>query len=188
MNIRFASPADAAALAAIYAPYVKHTAISFEYDAPDAAEFAARIAATIERYPYLVVEQNGQIAGYAYAGAFHPRAAYCHGAEVSIYIAPAFHGQGIGRALYRQLELILQKQNVCLLYACIATTEREDEYLNRNSEKFHAALGFRTVAKFAGCGVKFGRWYDMIWMEKQIADRADVPFVPFADIANEIKL
>ena len=104
MNIRSAKPEDVAALLAIYAPYVRDTAITFEYDAPTEAEFARRMADTLKKYPYLVLEDGGEAVGYAYAGTFKARAAYDWAVETTIYLRPDAHGKGYGRALYTALE------------------------------------------------------------------------------------
>ncbi len=104
IQIRSAAPADAPALLAIYAPYVAHTAITFEYDVPAEAEFARRIAETLKRYPYLVAEEDGVPVGYAYAGKFHDRAAYDWSVETSIYVEQHRKRQGIGRQLHGALE------------------------------------------------------------------------------------
>ena len=108
ISLRIASPADAPALAEIYAPYVEQTAVSFEYDAPTPDEFARRIERTLEKYPYLVAERAGVPVGYAYAGAFHSRAAYGWAVETSIYVRArraaqrrrpgAVYGAGAGTA------------------------------------------------------------------------------------------
>lgn len=105
--IRQASIEDAPSLLSIYRPYVENTAITFEEDLPTLEDFQRRIASTLERYPYLAALSDGRIAGYAYAGPFHPRKAYDHAAELSIYVAPPFHHRGLGKALYGQLESIL---------------------------------------------------------------------------------
>ena len=101
--IRQASIEDAPSLLSIYRPYVENTAITFEEDLPSLEDFQHRMASTLERYPYLAALSDGRIAGYAYAGPFHPRKAYDHAAELSIYIAPPFHHRGLGKALYGQL-------------------------------------------------------------------------------------
>jgi phosphinothricin acetyltransferase len=170
IRIRRAVPDDAQALSALYAYYVEHTAISFEYQPPTAEEFRRRIAKTLERYPYLVLEENGRIQGYAYAGAFGVREAYQYSCEVSIYLERSARGRGYGRRLYGALEEQLKKQGIRNLYACIADPVEEDEYLNRNSEKFHAHLGYEKVGTFHRCGFKFQRWYNMIWMEKLLSE------------------
>lgn len=185
--IRLATPNDAEALLAIYAPYVRDTAITFEYDVPALPEFRKRIESTLEKYPYLVAGKNGIPTGYAYAGPFHPRAAYQHSAELSIYLSQDSHGQGIGKALYRHLEEILLSQGIYNLEACITCAGEEDPYVPPTSPLFHEHLGFRRVGHFTKCGYKFGRWYDMIWMEKLIGQRPahPKPFIPFPELAEE---
>ena len=181
--IRTATPDDAAALLAIYAPYVTGTAITFEYDVPSLEEFRGRIANTLKKYPYLVAEKDGTVVGYAYAGAFKARAAYSWAVELSIYLSPGAKGLGMGRKLYAALEESLKKMGVTNLYACIAFPETDDEYLTRNSVDFHAHLGFTLIGHFHKCGFKFRRWYDMVWMEKLIGDHIPdqpevTPFIP----------
>ena len=172
MGIRSATTADAASILGIYAHYVENTAISFEYDVPALDEFACRIASTLEKYPYLVIEDDGEILGFAYAGPFKGRAAYDRSCEVSIYLDHNARGRGFGRALYEELENRLKAMGILNLYACIGCPIVEDEYLTRNSEQFHAHLGFEKVGEFHKCGYKFGRWYNMIWMEKIIGEHA----------------
>ena len=168
--IRRATKEDAERLLEIYAYYVKNTAISFEYDVPSLEEFRNRISGTLMKYPYLVLEEDGIIQGYAYAGAFVGRAAYDHSCEMSIYLDRNSTGRGYGRALYETLEQILKDMGMLNLYVCIADPVTEDEYQTRNSEQFHHHLGFYKVGEFHKCGFKFGRWYNMIWMEKIIGE------------------
>ena len=175
IHIRIAGPQDAEALLAIYAPYVEKTAITFEYAVPTIAEFKARIARILEKYPYIVAELDGKIAGYAYAGCFNPRSAYDWAVETTIYVREDLKKAGIGRTLYRAMEDILALQNIRNLNACIACPEADDEYLTRNSIQFHEHLGYRLVGEFQKCGYKFGRWYNMVWMEKHIGDHPDNP-------------
>ena len=170
MIIRSATIEDATRLLEIYAYYVEKTAISFEYDVPSLEEFALRIAKTLGKYPYLVLEEDGMVQGYTYAGVFKDRAAYDHSCEVTIYLDHAAKGRGYGRALYEALEQALKGIGITNLYACIADPETEDEYLTKNSEQFHQHLGFTKVGEFHQCGYKFGRWYNMIWMEKIIGE------------------
>lgn len=179
--LRTADPTDAAALLEIYAPYVLDTAITFEYDVPSEAEFAARIARTLQRYPYLVAELDGTAIGYAYTGAFHPRAAYDRAAETSIYLRGDCRGHGLGRRLYTALETISLAQNVQNLYACIGWPDEEDAHLTRASAAFHERLGYTLVGEFHRCGYKFGTWYSMVWMEKLLGAHEAEPaaFVPF---------
>lgn len=166
--IRSATVDDAQALAAIYAPYVRDTAISFEFEVPTACVFAERIARTLERFPYLVAEWEGVAAGYAYAGTFKARAAYNASVELSVYVGKDFQGKGIGRALYAALERELAQRGVTNLYACVAYPPIEDEYLTYASVRFHERMGFSIVGRFHGCARKFDRTYDMVWMEKLI--------------------
>ena len=180
VTIREAGVADAARLLEIYAYYVQNTAITFEYDVPSLSEFQRRIRNMKRRYPYLVIERDGVIQGYAYAGPFVGRAAYAWSCELSIYLDRAARKRGLGRRLYEALEARLREMGILNLYACIGYPETEDEYLTRNSADFHAHLGFATVGEFHNCGYKFGRWYHMIWMEKLIgAPQAAQPPVRF---------
>ncbi len=170
MVIRAATREDAGSLLKIYSYYVENTAISFEYVAPSLDEFSKRISSTLEKYPYIVLEDDGLIRGYAYAGAFHSRAAYAHCCEVTIYLDHDSKGNGYGKALYEALEKALKKMGIINLYACIADPEVEDEYLTKNSECFHQHMGYSKAGEFHKCGYKFGRWYNMIWMEKMIGE------------------
>ena len=171
--IRSAVPADAARLAEIYRYYVENTAISFEYDAPDPAEFRQRIKRTLAGYPYLVLEEDGIILGYAYAGPFKARAAYARSAELSIYLDQATRGRGLGARLYGALEAEMVARGFMNLYACIADPVEEDEYLTHGSERFHQRMGFTRAGSFHRCAWKFGRWYNMIWMEKIIGEHRE---------------
>ncbi|HCT90645.1 MAG TPA: GNAT family N-acetyltransferase [Lachnospiraceae bacterium] len=170
VTVRDSRPEDAERILEIYAYYVTHTAISFEYDIPALSEFRARMANTMKRYPYLVVEQGGTIQGYAYAGTFVGRAAYGRSCELTIYLDHTARKRGLGRALYEALEDRLRRMGILNLYACIGYPETDDPYLTKNSAEFHAHLGFSVAGKFHKCGYKFGRWYDMIWMEKIIGE------------------
>ena len=170
MKIRNARTEDACRLIDIYGYYVRNTAVSFEYEVPSEEEFSGRIENTLRRYPYLVLEEDGMIQGYTYAGGFKGRAAYDYSCEVSIYLARDVRGRGYGRVLYQALEEKLKAQGIRNLYACIASPVIEDEYLTRNSEQFHHHLGYRQVGEFHKCAYKFSRWYNMIWMEKIIGE------------------
>lgn len=173
-TIRPVRPEDAAALAAIYRPYVETTAITFESTAPTAEEFVRRIAATTARYPYLVaVDATGRVLGYAYADTFKGRAAYDWSVETSIYVDAGARGKGLGRLLYATLEQRLARQHICNLYACLASPRGADPALDESSRRFHEKLGYRLVGTFTQCACKFGRWYDMVWLEKHLAAHAD---------------
>jgi len=170
MIIRNATAADAERLLEIYSWYVEHTAVSFEIDTPSPDEFRERIVSTLKKFPYLVLEEDGMIRGYAYAGPFHSRAAYAHCCELSIYLDRDARGHGFGRELYETLEGKLREMGFLNLYACIADPVDEDKYLTRNSEHFHRHMGYTKVGTFHQCGRKFGRWYNMIYMEKMIGE------------------
>ena len=187
VNIRVALPDDAAGLLAIYAPYVADTAISFECEVPGEDEFRRRIERTLARYPYLVAESGGELWGYAYTGPFVGRAAYGWAAEVSIYLRQDRRRSGLGRRLYQSIEAISRRQNILNLEACIGSPDADDEYLNGNSIAFHSRMGYRMVGEFAKCGRKFGRWYNMVWMEKLLGEHNDAqPAVrPFAGLTEE---
>lgn len=190
MIIRAVTAEDAERLLAIYAPYVKNTAITFEYTVPEIHEFKARIEGTLKKYPYIAAERSGEILGYAYTGAFVARKAYDHSAETSIYLRDDMRKQGIGKRLYSAIEEISKAQNILNLYACIGYPDPEDEFLTKNSALFHEHMGYTTVGRFKKCGYKFGRWYDMIWMEKALGEHTLPPkdFIKFPDLAPDILL
>ena len=185
-RFRIATPDDAPALLAIYAPYVERTAISFEYDVPSLEEFRRRIADFSRNYPYLVAEDaSGHALGYAYTHTFIAREAYDHCAESTIYLALDARHQGLGKRLYRALEELSLVQNIYNLYACIGEPQGEgDEYLTDNSIRFHEYLGFRRIGVFTRSGYKFGRWYDMSWAEKLLCDPPETPapVIPFPQL------
>ena len=170
-TVRDALPGDAEKLLEIYGWYVENTAVTFEYDVPGVEEFRERISKTLEKYPYLVLEEDGRIEGFAYAGCLKARRAYDPSIEVSIYVRQEKRRRGAGKALYEALEERLRAQGVVNMYACISYAETEDEYLTNDSMRFHQHMGYRLAGKFTRCGVKFGRWYSVIWMEKIIGDR-----------------
>ncbi|MGD9569918.1 MAG: N-acetyltransferase family protein [Sedimentibacter sp.] len=186
IKIRVALPDDAGVLLKIYEPYVLNTAISFEYDVPSEAEFRNRIIETLNKFPYLVAEYGSKIVGYAYAGKFHSRKAYSWGVETSIYVKENMRKMGIGRTLYSALEDELKAMGVLNMNACISYPEIEDEYLTKDSEKFHENMGFVKVAESHKCGFKFGRWYNIIWMEKIIGDHTanPLPVRSFSDVSK----
>ena len=174
-RIRIATPEDAEALLMIYSPYVENTAITFEYTVPSVEEFTERIRHILEKYPYLVAEGDGEILGYAYASAFHTRAACGWAVETSVYVRKDCKCQGIGSKLYAALEKALLMQNIINLNASIAFPIEEDEYLTKDSAEFHERMGYRFVGEFYKCGYKFKRWYSLIWMEKFIKDHTEIP-------------
>lgn len=180
MNIRTATPRDSGQLLEIYAPYVEHTCITFEYEVPSVEEFESRLRHTLEKYPYLAAEENGVILGYAYASAFKGRAAYDWSVETSVYVRESHTGKGIGTALYSALEELLRRQHICNLCACIV-------YPHPASIAFHESFGYHTVAHFHASGFKNGRWHDMIWMEKELCPHTvpPMPFIPFPRLEQQ---
>ena len=181
--LRIATPADAAAAAAIYAPYVRETAITFEIDAPDATEFGRRIEHTLERYPYIVAQDpdSGRVMGYAYAGAFKGRAAYDWAVETSLYVDRDARGQHLGSRLHEGLLRCCELQGVVNLEACIAYPDEG------GSVGFHERMGYRMVGRFERCGYKLGRWWDMVWMERFISEHpaCPAPLKPFPAVRAE---
>lgn len=181
ITIRTAAPSDTPALLSIYAPYVEHTAITFEYTVPTIEEFAAHVRCTLTRYPYLAAVQNDTVIGYAYASAFKERAAYDWAVETSIYVSRDARGAGVGTMLYEALEYNLKRQNVINVNACIS-------YPNPGSITFHEKLGYKTVGHFTNCGYKLDQWWDMVWMEKMLGEHpaSPRPFVPFPEVISAL--
>ena len=163
MHVREAKLQDAAAIAAIYAPYVETTTVSFEYTAPAAGEMRLRMEELLPQFPWLVAEEDGVILGYAYAGPNFSRMAYAWGADLAVYLAPEACGKGIGRKLYEELLRILTAQGYCVAYG-VVTGE------NTVSCRFHEAMGFTLRAEFPKTGFKFGRWCSTFWYEKRLRD------------------
>ena len=161
---------DAAELVRIYSYYVLNTAVSFEYEAPTTQEFCERIKKITAKYPYLVCEKDGGIVGYVYAGEYSSREAYSWTVATSIYVKKELRRQGIGTMLYAELEKRLRDMGIVNLLAGAAYCENEDEYLTHDSYDFHAARGFHQVARLETVGKKFGRWYDLVWMQKKISE------------------
>ena len=114
LTIRVAKPEDAKGLLEIYAPYVEKTAITFEYGVPSEKEFAGRIRHILTKYPYLVLEENGELLGYVYAGTFNERSAYDWAVETTIYIREDQKKRGLGKKMYTALEQVLKKQNITM--------------------------------------------------------------------------
>ena len=158
LTLRMARPEDAAALLAVYAPYVEETAVSFEYDVPSVAEFAARIARTLEKYPYLSAWVDGEAAGYAYASPFHSRRAYGWGVETSIYVRRDLRRLGLGRALHGALEEILRLQGCVVL--------RGDVYGgNAKALRLYEREGLKKVGAFRQ---EWGWAYPFYGLEKRL--------------------
>jgi L-amino acid N-acyltransferase YncA len=167
--IRDAVAADAGRCAAIYAPYVRDTAISFESEPPSAEEMAARIAAAQRAHAWLVLEDEGRdevdgdVVGYAYGGPFMTRAAYQWATAVSVYLDPARHRSGGGRALYEGLFERLAARGHRTALAGIALP-------NDASVGLHRALGFEPVGTYRRVGWKLGRWHDVAWYQRPLTE------------------
>ena len=190
MQIRVAEEKDAATLLEIYSYYVEKTAITFEYETPSIEEFTQRIHDIKVKYPYIVAEEKGEILGYAYGSAFHPRAAYGWCAEMSVYVRHDRRGSGAGGRLYRALESLLAEMGILNLNACIAVAPKDDEYLTSASVDFHKHFGYKRVGEFHRCGYKFNRWYNMVWMEKFIGEHHEnqLPMIQFNEIKDQVNL
>ena len=157
--IRDAVDTDAAACAAVYAPYVVGTTVSFEEQPPDAEEMTRRIVAAQDRHAWLVAERDGRVVGYAYGGPWRSRAAYQHTCEVSVYVGADAQGGGVGRALYTAL---LDRMRELGMHTALGGTAMP----NDASERLHDALGFEVIGTFREVGRKRGRWCDVRWFQK----------------------
>lgn len=169
MTIRHAHPArDGAACAAIYAPFVAGSAVSLEEEAPSPDELAAVIERTTRTHPWLVLERDGRVIGYAYACPHRTRAAYRWAADVAVYVDPACHRAGAGRRLYSALFELLRRQG--LRIACAGIT-----LPNQASIGPHRAVGFEHVGAYRAIGWKAGAWRDVAWLQLQLAPGDDGP-------------
>jgi L-amino acid N-acyltransferase YncA len=174
IKIRMANINDAENILSIYAPYIKKTAITFEYEIPDIDEFRQRINKICIGYPYLVCTLDENIVGYAYAYKQRERAAYGWNAETSIYIDENYTGHGIGKSLYSALLEILKLQNIQNVYGGVT-------YPNISSEKLHKYFNFELIGIHHKTGYKFDCWHDVMWLEKFIGSH-DIPQNPFIPI------
>jgi L-amino acid N-acyltransferase YncA len=161
--IRPANEHDAAALLSIYRPFVESTAVSFETVSPTVEEFAVRISKITAGWRWLVAERDGLCIGYAYASAHRERPAYRWSVEVSVYIHPDHHRQGVGMALYRQLMHDLEQAGYCNAYAGITLP-------NDGSVSLHRALGFEPIGVFKSVGRKFDQWHDVAWFHRRLRE------------------
>lgn len=169
--IRVATPQDAAAFAEIYAPNVTQTLASFEEPAPDADEMERRVRATLGYAPWLTAWRGDEIAGYAYAYRHRERAGYRWAVDVSVYVRPQFHRQGIGRALYEELFTVLEHQRFRRAYAGIALP-------NDASVALHRSLGFEQIGVYRRVGWKMGKWLDVVWLGRTIGPDHDDDVTP----------
>ena len=166
--MRLARPEDARAVLEIYAPYIRNTNITFEYEVPSLSEFRDRMAGIMEGYPYLICEIDGIAAGYAYAHRYKERAAYQWDAELSVYLREGCERRGIGQAFYTALMEILKEQHVRNVYGIVTSP-------NPPSEALHAAMGFRLAGVSLKTGYKLGKWIDVSCFERPLGDPDSPP-------------
>jgi phosphinothricin acetyltransferase len=170
MKVRAATEGDAAACAAIYAPYVTDTATTFETETPTPEEMAQRIAAAERTHAWLVLEdlEQGRVVGYAYAGPFKARPAYRWACETSVYLETGRRRTGGGRVLYEALFPRLAERGYRTAIAGMTLP-------NEASAGLHRALGFEPVGTYRRIGWKHGRWHDVAWMQRALGAAADPP-------------
>ena len=171
---RLADPsADAGAVAAIYRPAIERGVATFEVTAPAAGAMAARMALTLERLPWVVAVEHGtqQVVGYAYAGPHRERAGYRWSVDISVYVDPAHHGRGVGRALYRELLDILRRQRFVNAFAGIALP-------NPASVALHESIGMSLVGVYRAVGYKLGAWHDVAWYGMRLREPEGAPPEP----------
>lgn len=170
--IRLAAADDAAAIAAIYRPFVEDGWVSFEERAPGAAEMARRMRGDLPGFhPWLVAEEDGGLLGYAASSPFRARPAYRWAVETGIYLARTAKGRGVGRALLTSLIDLLERQGYVAAIGAIALP-------NEASVALHEKLGFTHKGTYGGVGFKFGRWLDVGLWQKELAPRGAIPREP----------
>ena len=167
LTIRDAVGADAAALLAIYRPFVLDTPVSFELEPPPIVEFEQRIATARSTWAWLVGELGSELVGYAYASSYKSRAAYLWSVETAVYVHADHRGQGVGTTLYSRLMAALAEKGYCTAYAGITLP-------NEASIRLHRTVGFREIGVFRRAGWKFGRWHDVSWWQRELRDRPPV--------------
>jgi phosphinothricin acetyltransferase len=167
-EVRDATPADACACAAIYAPYVTDTAITFETEPPSGEEMAARIERAARGHAWVVLQDGTRVVGYAYGGPMNPRAAYRWSCEVSVYVERDRRRTGAGRALYEALFERLADRGLRVAIAGMTLP-------NDASVGLHRAMGFEPVGVYRRIGFKLGAWHDVAWMQRPLAGGEDPP-------------
>lgn len=171
VTIRVATEDDAGEIAAIYAPVVRETIISFETEPPSPEEMRQRIVNTLGHFPWLVYERDGRVAGYAYAATHRSRSAYQWCVDVSAYVHVDERRSGIGRALYISLNSLLALQGYYNAYAGIALP-------NPASVSLHESIGFRPIGIYRETGYKLGAWHDVGWWQLALREREANPSPP----------
>jgi phosphinothricin acetyltransferase len=167
-TIRLAERRDVAGILEIYAPFILHTAVTFEEIVPDEESFWKRIQEIMEELPYLVCEIDGRIAGYAYASAYRSRASYRWTKEVSVYVHPDFHRKKIADALYTSLNELVRYQGIADLLAIITMP-------NIPSVAFHEHFGYVKCGEFLKVGYKLDEWQNVGWFELFLQDESQAP-------------
>lgn len=157
-TIRLAVPDDAAAVAGIYGPFCESTGVSFEYAPPSTEEMASRMRAVTAQFPWLVLDDDGVVAGYAYATRHREREAYGWSVDTAVYVNPIHHRRGVGRALYTTLFELLRLQGYFKAFAGVTLP-------NSASTGLHEAVGFRLVGVYQGVGYKHGIWQEVAWYQ-----------------------
>jgi phosphinothricin acetyltransferase len=171
--VRFAGPADAAEIAAIYRPYVADAATSFELDPPDPSEIDRRLAVLADFAPWLVHVDGDEVLGYAYAGPHRDRPAYRWSVDVTVYVRSDQHRRGIARGLYQVLLPLLALQGFCTAHAGITLP-------NAGSVGLHQSLGFQPVGVYTAVGWKLGAWHDVGWWRRPLRERPADPAEPLS--------
>ena len=181
-GIRIARPTDAKAVLEIYSPYITDSAVSFEISVPSQSEFESRMTETLARFPWLVLEDEGQVVGYAYASSHRSRCAYNWSVEASVYVSPDHRKKKIASRLYTALFEILKKQGVLNVYSGITLP-------NEASVSFHESMGFSSVGVYHKVGFKLEKWHDVGWWQLRLLE-CDTPsnVIPFYSIQVEVEL
>lgn len=169
--IRLATERDAEAIQRIYAPFVLHTAVSFEIEPPSVDEMRSRIAKTLTHLPWLVCEWNDGVIGYVYASPHRERPGYAWSVDVAVYIHEEYRRHGVGRALYTSLFQILKLQGFYNAYAGVALP-------NPGSVGLHEVMGFKPVGVYRNVGYKLGWWHDVGWWQLALQARSAAPAAP----------
>ena len=181
--IRSVRPEDAKQILDIYAPIIENSHWSFELEVPSEKAFRERINNISSAFPYLIIEQEGRVVGYAYATRLRERAAYIPSVETSIYLHPDVHGKGLGRSLYGTLIKVLELAGYSQFYAGASLP-------NAVSAAFHERVGFKPVGIWPKVGYKFGQWWDVGWWHRERIDPITDPMIvmPIEELRSDPRL